>query len=188
MNIVNRVLVSLISLIMIVVAGILLLVTLDALTPSQLAPRGWLRDRLIELTNVSGTDLAWAIGILAAVLVLGLLLFVAEFRSLSTSNSRMTVTESERGTVTIREESVRKIVDYEARNISGVIDSSTKVQERDHAVAIDCHATIEPGRNIPGLTQELQERIKAAVEHHLGRPVSAVDVETNVKTTNSRVR
>ena len=184
----NRVLVILVSLIIVVVAGALLLVVLDLLTPVQLATNNWFQDRLTELDNLRGPEFAWAVGILAAFLVLGVFLFIAELGSLGTSKSRMTVTQSELGTVTIREDSVRNIVNYEARSISGVIDSSTKIKEHDNAVAIDCHATIEPGQNIPGLTQELQERIKATVEHHLGRPVSTVHVETNVKTTSSRVR
>jgi hypothetical protein len=38
------------------------------------------------------------------------------------------------------------------------------------------------------MTQELQERLKAVVEHHLGRPVSEVSVDTQVAPLVSNQR
>ena len=43
-----------------------------------------------------------------------------------------------------------------------------------------CRVAVEPTADLPALTAALQERVKAALEHSVGRPVAEVRVDAHV--------
>jgi len=84
------------------------------------------------------------------------------------------------GRVTVARDGVRELVDREAGRVAGVMEVRSHI-EQDHAgLRILCRLSVDPTRSVPDMTQELQERLKGVVEHHLGRPVAEVRVDAQV--------
>jgi uncharacterized alkaline shock family protein YloU len=72
---------------------------------------------------------------------------------------------------------VRELVDREAGRVVGVMEVRSRVEEDPAGLRILCRVSVDPTLSVPEMTQELQERVKAVVEHHLGRPVAEVSVD-----------
>jgi hypothetical protein len=43
-----------------------------------------------------------------------------------------------------------------------------------------CRISVDPASSVPDMTQELQERLKGAVEHHVGWTVTQVAIDAQV--------
>jgi uncharacterized alkaline shock family protein YloU len=61
-----------------------------------------------------------------------------------------------------------------------VTDVRSRFAESDGGLQVRCRVAVDPAASIPALTQELQARVKAAVEHTVGRPVTEVRVDAHV--------
>jgi uncharacterized alkaline shock family protein YloU len=61
-----------------------------------------------------------------------------------------------------------------------VMEVRSRVEEDPAGLRILCRVSVDPNANVPEVTQDLQQRLKAVVEHHLGRPVAEVSVDAQV--------
>jgi len=176
-NIFNRLLIILLDVALLVGAGAVLAVALGLARPDQLAPTAWFAERLAPFAQLDPTNRGWAVAVAVALLLVGLLLLIAELRPGRRPEPRLTLKEDGLGQVTIGRDSVRALVEREAGFVEGVMQVRAAVEEGRQGLLIRCRVSVDPASSVPELTERLQSRVKAAVEHHLGRPVAAVGVE-----------
>lgn len=186
MNIFNRVLIILLLVVLLMAAAAVLLVTLGVAGPAQLAPHPWFADRLAPFAQLDPTNWWWAVGISSALLVLGLILLVAELQPGPIEPKRMTLKEDPLGRVTVTLDGVRELVAREAGRVDGVMEVDARVREERQGLVIMCRAAVDPTRQVPDLTEELRTRVREAVEHHLGRQVAIVQVDTQLAPLTAR--
>ncbi len=180
MNVFNRLLIILLDLLLLMAAGAVLLTTLGLIRPEQLAPTPWFVDRLAPFTQLDPTSWSWAVGVSSVLLLVGLLLLVLELRPAPRAAPRITLKQDGLGRVTVARAGVRDLVDREASRVAGVMEVRSHVEEDRAGLRILCRLSVDPTGSMPEMTQELQERLKAVVEHHLGRPVAEVSVDAQV--------
>jgi hypothetical protein len=176
----NRLLIILLDLLLLVAAGAVLLTTLGVTQPEQLAPTPWFVDRLAPLTQLDPTSWSWAVGVSIGLLLVGLLLLFLELRPGPREAPRITLKQDGLGRVRVARAGVRELVDREAGRVAGVMEVRSHVEEDPTGLRILCRLSVDPTGSVPEVTQELQERLKAVVEHHLGRPVAEVSVDAQV--------
>jgi len=179
-NVFNRLLIILLDLLLLVVAGAVLLVALGLTRPGQIAPTPWFVDRLVPFTQLDPTTWGWTVGVSIVLLLVGLLLLFFELRLGPREAPRITLKQDGLGRVTVVRDGVRHLVDREAGRVAGVMEVRSHVEEDPAGLRILCRLSVDPTRSVPELTQELQERLKGVVEHHLGRPVAEVRVDAQV--------
>jgi uncharacterized alkaline shock family protein YloU len=179
MNLFNRVLILLLSLLVLAGAAVVLLAMLGAARPEQLAPTPWLRDRLDVLVQLDPAGRARTIIASAVALLLAIVLAWLELRP-ARRDARLTLKQDALGQVTVAHEVVRELVRREARRIAGVMAVHPRLDVDSRELRIRCRVSVDPSASLPELTQQLQERVKASIEHHLGRPVAEVSVDTQL--------
>jgi hypothetical protein len=179
-NVFNRLLIILLDLLLLVAAGAVLLVTLGVTAPERLAPTPWFVDRLVPFTQLDSTGWNWTVGVSLVLLLVGLLLLFFELRPGPREAPRIMLKQDGLGRVTVARDGIRHLVDREAGQVAGVMEVRSQVEEDAAGLRILCRLSVDPTRSMPEMIQELQERLKAAVEHHLGRPVAEVRVDAQV--------
>ncbi len=190
MSVFNRLLIILLALILLVTAGAVLLTTLRVTQPAQFAPTPWFADRLAPFTQLDPTLWSWAVGVSIVLFLLALLLLFIELRPGPRAAPRIILREDGLGRVTMARDGVRELADREAGRVAGVMRVRSQVQEEPTGLRILCRISVDPSSNVPEMTQELQERLKTAVEHHLGLAVTQVSVDAQVAplVTDRRLR
>jgi hypothetical protein len=179
-NVFNRLLIILLDLLMLLAAGAVLMTALGITRPEQLAPTPWFLDRLALFPELDPGSWSWAVGVSILLLLLGLLLLFLELRPEPHQPPRIILRQDGLGRVTVARDGVRELVDREATRVAGVMEVRSSIEEDAAGLRILCRLSADPTASVPAMTQELQERLKAVVEHHLGRPVAEVAVDTQV--------
>jgi hypothetical protein len=180
MNVFNRVLIILLALVLLVAASAALVTALHVTQPAQVAPSPWFADRLGPFTQLDPTNWGWAVGVCLGLIVVALVLLLFELRPQSRSAARITLKEDDNGRVTVPLDSVRALADWEAGHVAGVMRARSKVTEDANGLQILCRISVDPGSSVPDLTQELQERVKASVQHDVGLTVTQVSIDAQV--------
>jgi uncharacterized alkaline shock family protein YloU len=181
MSVFNRLFIILLALVLLVAAIAVLLTTLHVAQPSQAAPAGsWFVDRLTPFAQLDSSLSGWAIGVCVAFVVVAVVLLFLELRVRSRARHRVTIKEDDLGRVTLALDGVRELADHEASRVVGVNRAHSQVQEEQEGLHILCRVSVDPTSNVPEMTAELRERLKSAVEHHVGLPVTEVSVEAQV--------
>jgi len=188
MNIVNRVLVSVLALLVLVGVVVVLLVALEAVRPATLAPMSWAEDQLAAFSDLTTSDRAWTVGVCLALALLALILLYLELQPALGGPTRLTLRQDGQGVVTVTYQGVREVIAYEARQVPGVRAVGSQIEEAREGLRITCRAEVDPLENLSELSDQLQQRIRTAVEQHLGHPVAAVQVHLEVREPAGRVR
>jgi hypothetical protein len=179
-NVFNRVLVVLLAVALLVGVVAVLLVSLGGARPADLAPAPWFADRLGPFAGLDGGVWTWTVGVCVALGVAAVLLLVLELRPGRRAEPRLTLKRDGLGAVTVTRSSVNRVVDHEAGLVPGVTEVHSRVDEGERGLRVVCRVAVEPTADIPALTAALQERVKAALEHSVGRPVAEVRVDAHV--------
>jgi uncharacterized alkaline shock family protein YloU len=187
MNVFNRLLLILLALTLLMAVVAVLLATTGVVSPDQLAPTTWLQDRLRPFVGLENPERGWTVGVCMALAVLGLVLLFLELKP-SRNASRMTLTRDELGRVTVDRDGIAALVNREATQVPGVMESRAEVAETKGRVRIRERVSVDPAAPLPELTQAVRTRVKDAVEYHLGRPVAGVRVDTQVRPFDPRQR
>lgn len=187
MNIFNRILAVLVGLLLSIGAVVALLAALG-IPEVQAFGTPWIQDGLRRLAQPDVRALSIALSLLA--LLVGLLLLVLELRLPQREPAAMALKQDELGRVTVTKKGVRELVDREAGRIEGVSRVHSQVTQDRNGLRILCRLSVEPTANVPALAEQVRQRIKASVEHHLGQPVAEVGVQTQLAPANGgrRVR
>lgn len=181
MNIVNRLLMILILIALLIVFVAILLVTLGWTEPATLAPNDWFQRRLADFQDLSGSDWNWALAVSIAVIVISLILLVLELMPGRREPSRLVVKQDGMGRVTMSLDSIRNLVDWEAAQESGVLESQSQVREEPDGLRVHSRVSLEPKANAAEVTEHLQERIRSSIEQRIGKHVSQVTVDSQLE-------
>jgi hypothetical protein len=187
----NRLLIILLALVVLVTTIAALLTTLGLIQPVQLALAGsWFIDRLIPFTQLDPMTGTLTVGVCLVLIVLALLLLFLELRPGPREARRITLKDDDLGRVTVALDGLRTLANREATRVDGVLRARTQVEQEPPGLRIACRVSVDPASSVPDLTQTLRERLKAAVEHHVGLKVSHVSVDAQVAPlgTNQRHR
>jgi uncharacterized alkaline shock family protein YloU len=180
MNVFNRVLIVLLALALLVAAGAVLLTTLHVTQPGQLAPNSWFADRLQPFALLDPALSGWTVGISIGLILAALVLLFLELRPEPRPPQRITLREDASGRVTVSLDGIRELVDREARQVAGIERVRSQVSEEPTGLRIQCRVFVDPATSVPDMTQDLQERLKAAVQHHVGLSVTQVSIDAQV--------
>jgi uncharacterized alkaline shock family protein YloU len=187
----NRLLIILLALVVLVTAIAALLTTLGVIQPVQLALAGsWFVDRLLPFTQLDPTTGTLTVGVCLVLIVLALLLLYLELRPGRREPRRITLKNDELGRVTVALDGIRQLADREASRVEGVVRARSQVEQEPPGLRIACRVSVDPASSVPEMTETLRERLKSAVEHHVGLVVSHISVDAQVAplATNQRHR
>lgn len=187
MNAFNRGFVILLSIALIIVSGAIFLVTVGVFDPQQVSPTGWIEDRMVWFQELSGNDQALATAISLALIALGLLLLLLELKP-SGDGGRMTLSEDALGKVTVQRNGIAALANYEAMQVDGVRESRAEVQEDNGRLYIREHVSVAPQAEIPAVSESVRERVKNAIEQHVGWSVAEIEVDARVETPKRKPR
>jgi hypothetical protein len=149
MNLFNRAVVSLLTLLLLVASGLVLLVALGLVGPEQLALGGWVRDGLTVLARRERPEWSWAIGICLALLPLTLLLLLLELRPRREA-APLTIKQNGVGRITVAREGVQELVTREASRVTGVMEASSRLEEGTDGLRILCRVSVDPSTTSAG--------------------------------------
>lgn len=126
---------------------------------------------------------------------MGFLLMWAELPGSFPDHNILMIKQDNLGRVTAAKDSIQDLVSRETDYMDGVLESSTDVRESPEDIHLHCRLSVDAAANVFELGQQVQERIKGAVEHFLGKPIAGVHIqaqlahlEKNKKKMRSRVR
>jgi len=193
MNIFNRIMVIIGSILLITGSCSLLLITIGVLDPQEWVFAPW-HQIFIPFTQLDPSR-GWSVVVIClGVLIMGALLLFVELRPHSTKVPTLIIEKDGLGHITASIRSVQDLVNREAENIEGVQESLTHVQDSSRGIHLRCRLSVAPQASASQLGQQVQERIKAAVAHYLGKPVLGINLQTqmapltkNTKGVQSRV-
>jgi len=179
MHTLNRLIAIGLGLVIMVVAGAVLLIALGVASPEQVLPSAWASRLRTPTSEAESTGWGWTIGGALLGLVAGAALLALEWRSWRRGPAWLTVTDDGLGRVRIATPAVQALVRREAIRIDGVTRVRSWVdQDTTRELRIRCRVAVAPSASMAEVGEAVQNRVKAAVEHHVGRPVAEVVVET----------
>lgn len=187
MNFFNRVLVLLLSLLALGAAGIVLLLAAGLLAPEQLAGAPAIRDLLAPLARPTEGGRGQTITIALAVILGSLLLIVLELMP-GRQEKRLLLKQDDTGAVTVALDGVRELARMAAGRVEGVREARADLTEDARGLHVRLRVSVDPDLALPELAHRLQEQVKSAVEHHLGRPVADVHIESQATPLEARRR
>jgi hypothetical protein len=177
----NRLLMIVLAVVVLIGAAAVLLTTLGVIQPALVAPAGqWFEDRLAPFTELDPAVRSWTVAVCLILLVVALILLILEVAVRARTPRRITLKEDAFGRVTVALDGLRELTEREANQVPGVNTARSKIAEDTRGLKIGCRVSVDPTSSIPDMTQELRDRLKAAVEHHVGLPVMEVSVDTQV--------
>ena len=90
------------------------------------------------------------------------------------------------GRVMIARRGVEELVAREAQGVDGVLEARAQVKQKRTGFHVIGQVSVSPTTNLPELTKEVQQRVKAAVTRHLGAQVSEVCIQTQLSPLSTR--
>ncbi|MDZ4734591.1 MAG: alkaline shock response membrane anchor protein AmaP [Nitrospirota bacterium] len=185
MNIINRVLIIAFIVATMAGAGVATLVLLELMSPETILADPWhlLLDPFTQLDSATwSATLAICLGVLS----IGLLLLVIEFRSSWGPPKGFLLSRGPLGRVMIARRGVEELVAREAQGVDGVLEARAQVKQKRTGFHVIGQVSVSPTTNLPELTKEVQQRVKAAVTRHLGAQVSEVCIQTQLSPLSTR--
>lgn len=157
----------------------LFLITIGVLEPQQWLHAPWY-EVFIPFTQLDPSR-GWSVVVISfGGLMIGVLLLWLELRPDSTNVPALVVEKDALGDITASMTSIQDLVNREAENIEGVRESLTHVKKSSRGIHLQCRLSVDPQANASKIGQQVQERIKAAVEHFLGKPVLGINLQTQI--------
>jgi hypothetical protein len=84
------------------------------------------------------------------------------------------------GDVVVRTDSVRRLAEYVAGQLPNVREVQSRVVPTAQGLRLHCRVAVDPSASVPDLARDLQAKVSAAVEQHLGRPVEKISVAAQI--------
>ena len=179
MNVFNRLMVIIGLLLLLVGSSSLLMITTGGLDPQQWLSAPW--DQVFSpFTQLEASTWWNVVGICLGVFLLSLLILVMELTPDRNKANVLTVNKNDLGRITASITSLQDLVNHEAGNIEGVRESVTRIQDSSRGIHLHCRLSVDPNANTAQLGQQVQERVKASVEHYIGKPVAEVHLQTQI--------
>ena len=179
MNILNRILAILFALLVLIGAALVLVVSLGAISPQQIGVP-LVTDVLQPFADLEPPEQWWAAAAAAAFLLLALVLLVAELTP-PKRDPKLTIKDDELGRVTVSQRSLRKLATREAAQVPGVMEADSDLDQTKQGLEVRSRVSVDPGSDVPQLADQVRERVKGALERHLGREVKEVTVSAQLE-------
>jgi uncharacterized alkaline shock family protein YloU len=185
MNLFNRIVILLLCLLALGGGGAALLVLAGIVAPDRFSGFPGTGDLPLRLAEMAGAARGRAILIATLAVTAALALLLVELWP-RRRERRLLLERSGQGAVTVALDGVRDLAARAAAGIAGVSEARAQVRHDAKGLRIRCRVVVSPDASVPELTRALQERVKGAVEHHLGQPVAEVSVEARSATALDR--
>jgi hypothetical protein len=181
MNVFNRLIMILLCLLAIAFSMIVLLLVGGVIRPAQISPGGFLPGLWSFYSQLNQANAAIAAMLCALLLPAALVILILEFSSLRSGADQLVVRNDSLGKVTVARSSVRKLVEYEAKAIPGVIQTRQSVDEGRSGLRVHVRALRYPEVEAPEVGHALQENLQKAIQAHMGLQVPEVQVDTQLE-------
>ena len=175
------------SIFLVVGSSSLFLFTIGVVDPQEWFPAPW-HEVFTPFTQLDPSR-GWSIvGLCVGGLIVGVILLFLELRPHGTKVPTLTIEKDNLGNITASMTSIQDLANREAETIEGVRESLTQVQNSSRGIHLKCRLSVAPHTNASQLGQQVQERIKAAVEHFLGKPVLGINLQTQITPLTKRTK
>jgi uncharacterized alkaline shock family protein YloU len=182
MNVFNRIIMILLSLVAIAFSIIVFLVVGGVVRPTQISPGGLLLVLWSFFAQLNPTNATIAVVVFALVVIVALILLILELNIIGREPAQFVVREDSLGKVTVARSSVRKLVGYESATVPGVIETRQAVDKgRDGLLRVSVRALLLPEVDAPAVGHTLQEKVQQSIQEHIGLTVTEVQVATQLE-------
>jgi uncharacterized alkaline shock family protein YloU len=181
MNVFNRIIVILLSLVAIAFSIIVFLLVGGVVRPTQVSPGGLLLGLWSFFAQLNPTNATIAVVVCALVVIVALILFILELNIINREPAQFVVQEDSLGKVTVARSSVRKLVGYESATVPGVIETRQTVDKGRDGLRVRVRALLLPEVDAPAVGHTLQEKVQQSIQGHIGLPVAEVQVATQIE-------
>jgi hypothetical protein len=185
MDIVNRIVMLILSIAALAFGVIGLLLLGGVLTPEQVSPGGVLFDQWSFFARLSAADATIAAIVCTVIGLLGLLFLILELLPGRREPERYLVKSDGLGQVTVTRKSLNDLVKHEAVEVNGVREVQPDVQDTPRGLRVVTRASLYPEADAATTGQALQERIQQAIQRHVGLQVAEVQVATQLEPIDS---
>ena len=181
MNVFNRIIVILLSLVAIAFSIIVFLLVGGVVRPTQVSPGGLLLGLWSFFAQLNPTSATIAVIVCALVVIVAVIVFILELNILGREPAQFVVREESLGKVTVARSSVRRLVGYESMTIPGVVETRQTVDKGRDGLRVQVRALLLPEVDAPAVGQTLQEKVQQSIQGHIGLPVTEVQVATQLE-------
>jgi len=181
MNVFNRIIMILLSLVAIAFSIIVFLLVGGVVRPTQVNPGGLLLGPWRFFAQLNPTNATIAAIVCAIIVVVALLLLVLELNILRREPAQFVIRQDSLGKVTVARSSVRKLIGYESAAVPGVIETRQAVDKGRDGLRVQVRVLLFPEVDAPEVGQTLQEKVQKAIQGHIGLPVAKVQVATQLE-------
>ena len=181
MNVFNRIIVILLSLVAIAFSIIVFLLVGGVVRPTQVSPGGLLLGLWSFFAQLNPTNATIAVIVCALVVIVAVIVFILELNILGREPAQFVVREESLGKVTVARSSVRRLVGYESMTIPGVVETRQTVDKGRDGLRVQVRALLLPEVDAPAVGQTLQEKVQQSIQGHIGLPVTEVQVATQLE-------
>lgn len=187
MNGFNRLLAIVLALAL-VVCGAFLLASVGGLLPAEYLARAPDLARFASsLRELPPREEMWLPTGATIGLALGVLLLWLELRT-PRSGKDMVIQRDKLGGVSVSLPGLRRLAEHVIGEIPGVEAITSEAWPARDGVAFRCRVLVTPEASVPELSEEIRRRLGDAATHHLGRPVTGIDIRTRVGSLNGKRR
>lgn len=189
MDVVNRIVILLLSVVAVVTGVIGLLLLGGVVTPTQVSPGNLLHDQWAFFAGLNGAATTTAAIVLVALTVIGLIFLILELLPTRREPAQYLIKRDGLGSVTVARKSIGALVQHEAAAVDGVREVRPEVRDTPQGLHVLARASLFPEADAAAVGETLQARIQQAVQRHVGLPVAEVQVATQLESLDgSRVR
>jgi hypothetical protein len=181
MNVFNRIIIILLSLAAIAFSIIVFLLVGGVVHPAQVSPGGVLIDLWRFFAQLNQADATIAVVVCALVVIVALILLTLELNIIGREPAQLVIRNDGLGQVTVARSSVRKLVEYEAKTVPGVIETQQAVKKGRDGLHVRVRALLLPEVDAPEVGHILQEKVQKSIQGHIGLPVTEVQVATQLE-------
>src|ERR1700693_6656742 len=158
MNVFNRIIVILLSLVAIAFSIIVFLLVGGVVRPTQVGPGGLLLGLWSFFRSLNPTNATIAVVVCALVVIVALIVFILELNIINREPAQFVVQEDSLGKVTVARSSVRKLVGYESATVPGVIETRQTVDKGRDGLRVRVRALLLPEVDGPAVGYTLLEK------------------------------
>jgi uncharacterized alkaline shock family protein YloU len=181
MNVFNRIIVILLSLVAIAFSIIVFLLVGGVVRPTQVSPGGLLLGLWSLFAQLNSTNATIAVIVCALVVLVAVIVFILELNIIGREPAQFVVREDSLGKVTVARSSVRRLVGYESATVPGVVETRQRVDKGRDGLRVEVRALLLPEVDAPAVGHTLQEKVQQSIQGHIGLPVAEVQVSTQLE-------
>jgi hypothetical protein len=181
MNVFNRTIVILLSLVVIAFCIIVFLLVGGVVRPSQVSPVGLLLSLWSYFAQLTSTNATIAVIVCALIVLVAVIVLSLELIMRQREPPQFVVREDKLGKVTVARSSVRRLVGYESATVPGVIETRQTVDKGRDGLRVSVRALLLPEVDAPAVGRTLQEKVQQSIQGHIGLPVAEVQVATQLE-------